>query len=411
MLGKFHGKWRAGLFLSGLLVVLTVAGAFVFHLGTTPRVSTSTALWPATASPGSMILVTGTGFPAQERVQVYFQTPERGTVAALANANGSFSTLLTVPSAYSPGTQYYVYVNSDTYSTKMLFNFAKPGISLTDPTTQPTFGSPTSFTATGFKPNEKVNLMWSYTTGSTLNAGTVLTGSDGSFTTILTMPSIPHGAQGKLVATGSSSSFTASAAITEAAGLIYDPSSAAAGTTVNLKGGAFGSNELVNVSFEGAPVATVKTDATGSFATPFTVSDSNQIGYEDNAIVVNGLLSGAKAKGGFNRRPKITISPNHGGPGTRIRVTGTHFSRNAKVSISFVVHPGSSRIHGAFASASAFAPASSSIVQVPLTTMTTSPGGTFSATVTAPTGLAAVNNITAVDTNTGESATAVFLGG
>src|SRR5437870_3329164 len=183
MLGKLHGKWPAGLLLSGLLVVFAVAGAFVFHLGTMPKVNTSTALWPAVASPGSMILATGKGFPAQERVQVYFQTPDRGTVNTLTNADGSFSVPLTIPSAYIPGTQYYVYVNSDAYSTKMLFNFAKLGISLTDLSTQPVYGSPTSFTGTGFKPNEKVNLDWSYSMGSPVNAGTVLAGSDGSLVT------------------------------------------------------------------------------------------------------------------------------------------------------------------------------------------------------------------------------------
>src|SRR5690348_18108519 len=46
------------------------------------------------------------------RSKVYFQTPDRGIVTAVTNASGSFSVPLTVPSAYIPGTQYYVYVNS-----------------------------------------------------------------------------------------------------------------------------------------------------------------------------------------------------------------------------------------------------------------------------------------------------------
>src|SRR5207253_549882 len=132
------------------------------------------------------------------------------------------------------------------------------------------FGSPTSFTGTGFKPNEKVNLVWNYATGSTLNASTVVAGSDGSFNTILTPPSIPHLSQGNLVATGSSSSFSVSSAITEAANILYDPSSGSPGTIIHVKGGAFGSNELVDVSFKGTPVATVQTDAYGAFTASFT---------------------------------------------------------------------------------------------------------------------------------------------
>src|SRR5436853_1809387 len=331
MLARFHGKWHLGLLLSGLLAVLTVAGVIVFHLGITPKASASAVLWPATASPGGTILATGSGFPAQEQVKVYFQTPERGIFTAVTNASGSFSVPLTLPPVYIPGTQYYVYVNSDVYSTQIPFHFARPNLSLADPRTQPTFGSSTSFSGIGFKPDEKVNLVWDYPTGSTLNAGTAVTGSDGSFNTILTPPSIPYLSQAKLVATGSSSGFSASTAISEAANILFDPSSAPAGTIIHVKGGAFGSNELVDVSFKGTPVTTAQTDANGAFTASFTLGASNRLGFWDDGLQGFGHKSKQRVHHGFKVTPKVTVSrPKHcpcvGGKNTII-VTGNNFTQ------------------------------------------------------------------------------------
>jgi hypothetical protein len=360
MLAKFHGKWHLGLLLSGLLAVLTVAGVMVFHLGITPKASASAALWPATASPGGTIFATGSGFPAQEQVKVYFQTPDRGIVTAVTNASGTFSVPLTLPSVYIPGTQYYVYVNSDVYSTQIPFHFAKPNLSLAAPKTQPTFGSPTSFTGIGFKPNENVNLVWNYPTGSTLNAGTVVTGSDGSFNTILTPPSIPYLSQAKLVATGSSSDFSASTAMSEAANMLYDPSSAPAGTIIHVKGGGFASNEQVDVSFKGTPVTTAQTDAYGAFTASFTLGAS-QIGYSD-ALAGFGHKSKQRVHHGFKVTPKVTVQKKSK---NTVVVSGNSFTQSSPVNITLnITTTGSSQV-----------------VTVNLGNVTTSNNGAFSIAV------------------------------
>jgi hypothetical protein len=242
---KFHGKWRTGLLIWGLLVVLVAAGVCFLHVDTPSKAGATAALRPATASVGHTILATGSHFPSQEWVKVYFQNPDRGIITAVTNATGSFSVPLTVPLAYVPGDRYYVYVNSDVYNTRLVFHFAKPGLSLTDSTTHPPFVSSTSFTGKGFRPGEQVILAWNYASGSTLSAGTVVAGTDGSFSTVLTIPSIPYATQCKLVATGYTSNFTASVAITGAPGLVYHPSSASAGVMVTVSGGSFAIGELV----------------------------------------------------------------------------------------------------------------------------------------------------------------------
>jgi hypothetical protein len=382
MLAKFHGKWHVGLLLSGLLAVLLVAGVMVFHLGITPKASASAALWPATASPGGTIFATGSGFPGQEQVKVYFQTPDRGIVTAVTNASGTFSVPLTLPSVYIPGTQYYVYVNSDVYSTQIPFHFAKPNLSLADPKTQPTFGSPTSFTGIGFKPNENVNLVWNYPTGSTLNAGTVVTGSDGSFNTILTPPSIPYLSQAKLVATGSSSDFSASTAMSEAANMLYDPSSGPAGTIVHVKGGAFGSNELVDVSFKGTPVATAQANAYGAFTASFTVGAS-QLGF-NNDLAGFGHKSKQRVQHGFKVTPKVKVSRQKSSKNTVV-VSGNSFTQSSPINITLNIT----------------ATNSSQVVTVNFGNVTTSNTGSFSVPVTLPGSLGNSETFTVTDLKTG----------
>jgi hypothetical protein len=278
----------------------------------------------------------------------------------------------------------------------MLFNFAKLGVFPTDPSTQLTFGSPTSFTGRGFKPNEEVKLAWSDATGSTVDAGSLVAGSDGSFTTTLTPPSIPRGAQGKLIATGVASGFSTSTAITDAAGIIFDPASGPAGTVINVKGGSFGRDEMVNVSFEGAIVATVKTDNQGAFTTSFTTAEADEIGYYDNAIQALGRLSRASAKGGFDIEPKITIHPNHGGAGTKVTVSGKHFSRNGDVKIYLV----SDKEH------------QSRVDRCLLAKLDATAKGTFSIVVTIPSGdcLEDLSHIVALDQKTGDKGVATFFG-
>src|SRR5438046_10403302 len=112
-----------------------------------------------------------------------------------------------------------------------------------------------------------------------------------------TPPTIPQGAQGKLIATGVASGFRTSTVLSDVPGIIFDPASGPAGTLIHVKGGSFGSDEIVNVSFEGALVATVQTDRQGAFTTSFTTADSDQLGYYNDSFQVVGSLSRACEKG------------------------------------------------------------------------------------------------------------------
>jgi hypothetical protein len=278
----------------------------------------------------------------------------------------------------------------------MLFNFARLNLSLANVTTQTAFGSLAPFVGTGFKPNEKINLVWKSGSGSTFSAGTTVAGSDGSFNTNLTIPSIPHQTQYQLVATGSTSGFMSSIPIAAVPGIVYDPSAAPAGTKVNLSGGSFRSNEMVNVSFEGSNVATAKTDKYGFFKASFAVPESDSIGYQDNAIVATGATSQLQAKGGFDREPTLAADPNHGAAGTRVSLSGKHFAHGGEVRIYLI----SDKEH------------ESRVDRCLLADIHASTQGTFSIVVTIPNGacLEDYSHIVAVDVKTGDRADAPFIG-
>jgi hypothetical protein len=152
----------------------------------------------------------------------------------------------------------------------------------------------------------------------------------------------------------------------------------------------------VNITFFGTTVAPAIADKNGTFTTSFVEGDSDQIGYQDNALVVTGMHSGARVRRGFDREPRIDVDPNHGGPGARVIITGKHFTHNGEVRIYLV----SDKEH------------ESRVDRCLLADIHASDGGTFSITVTIPNSdcLEDVSHIIAVDVHTGDRVSVLFNG-
>jgi len=395
MLGNFHGKWWVGLLLSGLLVALGVCALLVFHSSTPVKVSAASNIWPNTAGPGSTITVSGSGYLSHEQVQVYFQNPSQGVINTATDGNGSFFVPLTVPKIYAQGARYYVHVDSSTYSTQLLFNFIPLNLSLSNPSDQLSFGSLTSFSGYGFVANETVDLVWNYEALGTSTAGTAVAGSDGSFNIPLTLPSVPYNSRFKLVASGRTSHFSTSTSLTASPGIVLTPSSGSAGTVVSLNGGGFGSDELVNVLYLNNPVTTARTNIDGAFTASFTLADSNEIGYQPDAIQAIGKTTGVSAAASFLSQPTLTISPTSGKAGTRITVKGKYFTASDTLNIYWVDES-----------------TGTSASQTFIGNVRVSSSGTFTITITAPAGVVkgGVYFVEAIDQKTGKGSQAKFTG-
>jgi len=329
-------------------------------------------------------------------VKIFFQTPSNGVVTVVTDPLfGSFFAQLTIPSTYVKGTRYFVHVNSNTFSVKVLFTFTKPSLSVFGQYGgTPSFGSQASVNGSGFAANETVDLVWNDTVSGTMKAGIAGTDGSGNLFTTLTMPSFPFaiGSQLHLVATGRISGVTASILVHETPAVIASPTAGVIGTTVTLNGGGFGSGENVKIVFQGSQVATAHTNLKGAFSTSFIVPSTAKIGFGFNDIVASGKTSGVAATTNFMVNPNLSISPNSGPSFTLITVRGSHFTPSGFVDILWLF-PGTGGSGGSGGG------------QLFLTRVQASASGTFKVTVTAPGGLVSgqTSFVQAIDEQTGAS--------
>jgi hypothetical protein len=345
----FPNKGTLALFISGLLVLLLVPALLIVHPGPSAEASgggcfggsPSVTIFPTTSSPGTSISVDGFCYPTNTTVKIFFQTPSNGVITTVTDQGGSFFSQLTIPSTYVPGTRYFVHVNSNTFSVKILFTFTKPSLSVFQGGPfggggSPVFGSPAIVNGSGFAANETVDLVWNDSVSGTTKAGIVGTDANGNLFSALTMPSFPFGSKLQLVGTGRVSGVTASTLVPVTPAIIVNPTAGVIGTTVNLNGGGFGSNENVKIVFQNALVAIAHTNTKGAFAHSFVVPSTATIGFGYNNLVASGKTSGAAAVASFMVEPNLSISPNQGPAGTFITVKGSHFTPSGFVTILLV---------------------------------------------------------------------------
>ncbi len=311
--------------------------------------------------------ILGGGFTAGETVKVYFQTATHGVVSATVDSTGAFSVNLTLPTTYNPATSYYVYAvsTSGTDKARTPFSFIPPGLYAGS------YGygnSPIQIDGYGFAVNETVNLFWNYQQTGQTQLTSVTADTYGSFFVTVTPPNTAYQGSVTVAAVGVTSHLTATSSVIQYPSISLSPAIGKPGTTVQVSGMTFGADESVSVTFQGATVATVTTQADGTFNTSFVVPAATGSG--DQFVQANGAQSGQSAGGLFSYKPTLKITPNAGTAGTTITVNGKLFSAYAQVTL--------------------FWKDSTSGKQPQYTNLGTfyaDSNGTFSATVTAPSNL------------------------
>lgn len=371
---------------SGLLILALVPTIILTHPGRAAHASggggggggSPTAnIFPTQGGPGTVINVNGFNYPPNVTVTVFFQSKSNGTVTAVTDQGGFFSAFVTAPASYTPGTRYYVHVNSTALFEQVLFTFTKPSISVFSTVgyqQQPVFGAQAAVNGGGFSASETVDLTWDFGTLGTMKAGIAATDASGFFFSNFVMPSLPFGVQAHLVAHGRISGLSASILVNETPAIYASPTQGIVGTAVNLNGGGFGSNENVKILFQNSVIANAHTNAKGFFTSSFVVPTTANIGYQNNGIIASGKTSGVAASTFFNVEPNVSITPNTGTGGTPITVHGAHFTPNNYVEILWVFPNGGGS--GGSGGNTQF-----------IGTANVSARGTFSTTITAPLGL------------------------
>lgn len=162
------------------------------------------------------------------------------------------------------------------------------------------YGSPITLFGHYFAPDETVKLLWNYGGEGQLQAGSVSADAQGNFSYTLNAPSDPDLQIALIAAIGMTSRLQAITFVSETAALLLTAGGCnefTIGQTFFLRGGGFGSNERVILTFDGYFVASASTDASGAFTSSILVSCDR--GYYSHTVQATGTLSRVSASASF----------------------------------------------------------------------------------------------------------------
>lgn len=226
------------------------------------------------------------------------------------------------------------------------------------------YGTPIWIDGQAFQPGEPVTLYWNYQQRGQFVVTTVTALSDGSFQYETTAPGTPNLGTVKVAAIGKVSHLLAITSTTEPADVIPNPSNAMIGSTVQVIGGGYDSNEHIALLLQGIALTTVTANSLGSFATSFSISNTASPGKASLQAI--GQISGLHISASlFSITLPMMLSPNSGPAGTQVTITGSHFTPSGQIAINWNNYSG---------------PGSN----YTLTMVTATSSGTFSVVVTAP---------------------------
>lgn len=188
-------------------------------------------------------------------------------------------------------------------------------------------GTTVTVIGSGFTPNTAYAVKFGATV---VNAGAI--SPSGSLSTYFNVPSFPRG-QYSITVTTNAPDTSNTENFTLRPDIALGLTSGRVGDQFTVTGTGFRASSTVTVLFDTATVATVLTDANGSFANSVITVPTTTRG---NHVVTARDTAGASPGSVFNvLEPQIILSPNSGRVGDKFTVSGTGFKASASVSIFF----------------------------------------------------------------------------
>ena len=373
-----------------ILALAVVLSLLMLAIPATPALAAvSMTLSPDDGPPGTLIVVTGTGFTASTAGEAWFDS-DGDSIRDTGEPYDSFMTdgsgnipagvTLTVP--IEPRGYYYVRVEVPYDTTADADASASfeitPEIELDD--SSGNVGDTITVDGYGFYDSATVTI---YYDGDSV--GTDYTDSDGTFDDFtFTVPDSTKGTH--TVKARDSAGYSPTVTFTVSPEITISSSSGAVGDTITVSGTGFAASSDITIYFDGDEVDITggddDTDSDGSFSgATFTVPETSRGSYTIKAKDDDNNYDTAT----FTVAQKITIDPTNGFSGITVTVTGTGFKASYTITIKYNNYP---------------------VTTVP-TTVTTNSTGYFSATFVVPASLAGTYVVEASDgTNT---ATANFV--
>jgi hypothetical protein len=300
------------------------------------QVGPSVKIDPEEGPVSTAVTLNGYGFDASQGVQVtLFQGEvQKGAVqTGTANSVGSWNLTYTIPDTPAGGYTFKVEAKEGT----VWVNWVSKSFEVTPQITAPssgTVGHTIEVKGTGFQSKEKnIKVTFDGEVGKTNSP--IVADENGSWTAVIVVPALQSGSY-TISASGESTRARDVTGVKDfilGAGIFVEPISAYVGDTITVNGGGFATGETgIKVTFEGSVVAsgiTAKTDGTweSSFVLPVSTYGSNTVSASGDitAAVTNTLKTEARI---------IEISPDKGGPGDLVSLTGNGFGGNQALTVT-----------------------------------------------------------------------------
>ena len=269
------------------------------------------------ATPGATVSVSGSGYYRNERGITVTVGGSAAASGIRADANGSWTSPIVVPSLAAGSHRVSAYGASTTRSNAPSASLVLGSQVSLDKSSGPP-GTKLKVSGSGFRPGESIRIA----AGNSLSAKSVRADGRGSWTADLEVPASPGG---RLVvsATGAGgkrteTEFTVSALVS------LSLQAAPPGSSVTANGTGFPANAGgLSIKFADAPVASVSADNQGAFSRPFTVPQSAAGVY---SVSVSG--AGPTVKAPLSVTPKITVNSGNSERGGSVTVRGSGFGAN-----------------------------------------------------------------------------------
>lgn len=244
-------------------------------------VTASMTIEPSSGSANTTVTITGQGFLANSPITMSYDGANVASLSTLTSGgDGSFNAAFKVPASASGS---HVIAASDGTNT-LSANFNSLSTATVNLTSGPV-GTTMTASGSGFKLSSKIIITY-----NDVQAGTVITGTNGSFNTTFTIPLASTGAH-SLVITDGTNIQTFSFSVTPTANPI-NPASGFIGTPITLSGNGFGANKGITVNYDSTPVTLTTsstTDADGTFNVSFKAPVSK--GGNHSLVVTDGTTS------------------------------------------------------------------------------------------------------------------------
>jgi hypothetical protein len=284
-------------------------------------------LEPSSGVPGTTVTVTGSGFDGAEGARIYFDGVFK-TTATTTNGTISGSNTFDIPAGKAAGT-YAVVVVGVSSSRTASNTFTVPPLAITLDAYSGPPGKTVAVTGSGFTVFGLVNI---YFGTDTTPVKTIAANASGAISTNFTVPDKTAGSYTVKAIDGASLNEATKTFTIPAPTITLAPTGGPPGTTVTVTGGLFKIGVGVGIYFDG----TLKTTAT---TTNGTISGSNTFAVPTGAatgahtVTANDTVNTATAT--FTVGAAIALSPTSGVLGTPVTVTGSGFTPDAAVTITF----------------------------------------------------------------------------